>query len=112
MCNQACLDFGKSLLLDSEMRGKRVLEVGSFDVNGSLRSYVQAHAPASYHGTDIRMGPGVDEVCDAIGLISRFGKDSFDLVLSTEMLEHARDWRATIRNIKQVTRPGGTILIT
>lgn len=28
------------------------------------------------------------------------------------MLEHVRDWRAAITNLKTVTRPGGTLLFT
>lgn len=68
----------------------RVLECGSLDVNGSVRALFDR---TSYHGIDIRAGAGVDEVADANDL--PFDDDSFDVVVSTEMLEHdRRPWRS------------------
>jgi len=63
-------------------------------------------------GVDMTMGPGVDIICDAVDLIERFENNSFDIVVSAEMLEHAEDWKAAIHNIKTVCKPGGTILLT
>lgn len=45
-------------------------------------------------------------------MIGRFGKERFDIVISTELLEHVRDWRKAISNIKNVCKGGGLILIT
>jgi SAM-dependent methyltransferase len=39
-------------------------------------------------------------------------KNSFDLVITTEMLEHVQDWKAVIANMKGVLKPGGVIFIT
>ena len=89
-----------------------MLEVGSRDVNGSLRPYLESFQPASYMGVDIFPGPGVDEVCNATHLLDCFGRDAFDVVLSTEMLEHAREWSQVIDNLKLVLRPGGILLLT
>lgn len=58
------------------------------------------------------MGPGVDEVCDAEDLLTRFGASSFDLVVCTEMLEHVLDWRTVVRNLKGVLAEGGVVLLT
>jgi SAM-dependent methyltransferase len=102
-----------ALSLDREaVRGKSVLEVGSLDHNGSVRPLLQSYGPARYIGADIIPGKGVDVVCDASALAARFGPESFDIVVCTEMLEHARDWRAAVNNIKSVCRAGGRIVIT
>jgi SAM-dependent methyltransferase len=89
-----------------------VLEVGAMDVNGSARSLVTRLAPASYFGVDAQAGPGVDEVCAAEELTARYGCARFDVVLTTEMLEHVFDWRAVLHNLKAVLKPGGLLVIT
>jgi SAM-dependent methyltransferase len=112
MCHQACIEFGVAQLRAAEIRGKTVLEVGARDVNGSLRGHVESLGPASYVGVDIEVGPGVDELCRGEQLIERYGEESFDVVLSSEMLEHVRDWRAVVSNLKRVVKPTGILLFT
>jgi SAM-dependent methyltransferase len=112
MCHASCIVFGAIHLDKEEVKGKRILEVGSHDINGSLRPIMESRGAAEYVGVDTVEGRGVDVICDAKDLVERFGKGSFDIVISTEMLEHVRDWRGTISNIKNVCKPGGTILIT
>lgn len=104
--------FVQDHLLSSDVAGKRVLEVGSLDVNGSVRGIATAFEPAEYIGVDMRSGPKVDRVCDATELVVTFGAERFDVVLSTEMLEHAEDWRSAVSNMKRVLTPGGLLLIT
>jgi SAM-dependent methyltransferase len=112
VCHKSCIIFGARSLTTEEVKGKTVLEVGSRDVNGSLRSIISAWAPQRYVGVDIVKGPGVDVVCGAEGVAEEFGQESFDLVISTEMVEHVRNWRDAISNIKRVCKQGGTILLT
>ena len=112
MCTKACLEFVRANLQPDEVIGRAVLEVGSLDVNGSVRSIVNAYQPASYVGVDLREGPGVDAVCDATELVSRFGVNSFDLLISTEMLEHVRDWRVVVSQMKRVLKTYGVLLVT
>lgn len=112
MCNSCCIDFGKRYLKQSEISAKKVLEAGAVNVNGSLREFIQGYSPARYVGIDIVPGKGVDEICDVYDILTRFGPGSFDLVISTEMLEHVQDWRLAISNMKNVLSPGGAILIT
>ncbi len=112
MCNINCILFGARYLTKEEIEGKRVIEVGSYDVNGGLRSYVESLKPSEYIGVDIKEGPGVDVVCRAEDLTKRFGDESFDVVISTELLEHIKDWRKVISNLKNISKKGGIILIT
>jgi SAM-dependent methyltransferase len=93
--------------------GKAVVEVGSYDVNGSIKSLIVKNwKPSSYSGIDARPGPCVDFVCDASGLVDLFGTELVDVVVSTEMLEHAEDWRTAIDQMKKVLRPHGMIYLT
>lgn len=54
----------------------------------------------------------MDIVCRAEDVLTKFGKDSFDVVISTEMVEHVRDWKTVISNIKNLCRPEGVVLVT
>lgn len=94
--------FSKYVTLDM-VTGKKVLEVGSLDVNGSVRGFVSGLKPKDYIGIDFIDGQGVDEVLDAEKLVERFGKNSFGCVISTEMLEHAEHWRKCVNEMKDVT---------
>lgn len=112
MCTVNCVLFGAVHLQRDEIRGKSVLEIGSCDVNGSLRRILESYGPAEYVGVDIQEGPGVDVICDAADVLDRFGPERFDVVVSTEMIEHARDWRKVVSGMKNVCRKNGVILVT
>jgi SAM-dependent methyltransferase len=104
--------FVQSHLTRAEVEGKSVVEVGSLNVNGTVRDYVMSLGPAEYVGIDIRAGDGVDEVCDVADLVRRFGRERFDVVISTETLEHVEDWKSGITNMKNVCVTGGILLLT
>lgn len=104
--------FEAGILSRDEVAGRRVLEVGSCDVNGSVRPIIEAHHPASYLGVDGGPGPRVDQVIDCGDLAATFGEASFDVVVTTEMLEHVRDWRRCIANLTAVVTEGGLLVIT
>jgi SAM-dependent methyltransferase len=111
MCTPECFKWTARNISAEEVAGRRVLEIGAYDVNGSLRYVVEMLKPAEYIGTDILPGPGVDVVCPADELVSRFGKASFDVVISANVLEHIRDWRSAVTTMKQVLKPGGILLV-
>jgi len=107
--------FTLSALTRADVAGKDVLEAGARDENGSVRTGdgpdlpgLETFGPASYVSTDMRPGPGVDLVCLAQDLPPR----SADLVVCTEMLEHAEDWRGAMLGMCRALRPGGLLLLT
>lgn len=112
MCNISGILFGVSNLSREEVKGKKILEIGSYDLNGSLRPFIESLEPAEYVGIDILEGSGVDIMCNAEDLLDKFGKERFDIVVSTELLEHVLNWRKVISNIKNVCKSSGVILIT
>jgi SAM-dependent methyltransferase len=85
----------------------KVFEVGSHDINGSVRALFKN---CSYVGIDVGPGPGVDLVCQ--GQDYRGADDSFDTVISCECMEHNPAWRETFQNMVRVCRPGGLALMT
>jgi len=112
MCNATGIEFAARSLTPEIVAGRDVLEVGALDVNGSVRPHVESLGPARYLGVDITTGPRVDAIMDAGDLVSKLGAGSFDVVLTTEMVEHVRDWRRVFHNLKGVVRPGGYLLVT
>jgi len=106
MCNVNCVLFGAINLSKEEIQGKRVIEVGSLDVNGSLSPLLKSYNPKEYIGIDIVKGPNVDKICKVEDLVEEFGEDTFDVVISTELLEHVKDWKRAVSNIKRVCKQG------
>lgn len=79
--------------------GVDVLEVGSLDINGTVRDFFHA---AKYVGVDVAPGRGVDVV--ALGEDVDFPDNSFDVAVSAECFEHNPEWVATFRNMWRMTR--------
>ena len=65
--------------------GATILDVGSMDVNGTLRPY--APIGSTYLGIDIAAGPAVDVVVEHAAAFP-FAAAAFDLVVSSSCLEH------------------------
>jgi len=111
--NTTIYDFFITKADKKEFWDKRVLEVGSRDVNGSLRPFIELYLhPKLYIGVDIENGKGVDRIIPAEELTKNFGIGSFDVVLSSEMLEHVIDWRKVINEMKSVLKESGYIYLT
>lgn len=89
------------------LAGGRTLELGSADVNGSVRplftgEYIGIDHDGEAKGVDLRMDAGALTFPDA----------SFDTVVSTSMLEHDPAFWDTLREVGRVLRPGGHLIIT
>src|SRR5688572_11224246 len=65
---------------------KKVLEAGSLDINGSIRHFF---SNCWYTGVDVGPGKGVDIVSPIHEIRA---PNEFDVVCSTEMLEHDTYW--------------------
>lgn len=111
MCTINGIVFGVKNLSKEEIKGKRVIEVGSYNVNGGIRDILESWEPKEYIGVDIEAGPGVDVVCNGENLVEKFGKDSFDVVISTELVEHVENWKKVFSNIKNICKPNGAIYV-
>lgn len=105
------MEFVQRVLTAERVRGVDVLEVGSYDVNGSVRPYLEFLRPRRYLGVDAEPGPSVDRVVDCEKLsVEIAGK--WDVVVSTEMLEHVRDWQTCMEQLVEMVKPGGLLVIT
>lgn len=84
-----------------------VLEVGSWNVNGTVRDFFIQ--PVNYIGLDIAPGKDVDVVCDA----SKYDTNlRFDVTISCECFEHNPEWVKTFGNMIRLTKSGGLIVMT
>lgn len=86
--------------------GVNVLDCGSIDINGNNRYLFSG---GIYTGIDIVSGRNVDFVSPAH--LYRPGIQ-FDVVISTEMLEHDEHYVNSLANMMDLTRSGGLLLIT
>lgn len=91
----------------ASFNGTRVLEVGSLDINGSVR---ELFVNCDYTGVDLQLGPGVDLARQ--GQLVDFPTGHFGTTISAECLEHNPFWRETVANMLRMTRPGGLVLIS
>ena len=88
--------------------GTMVLDIGALDINGN--NQVLFDTETLYLGLDIAVGRNVDIICPGheLGLPDA----TFDIVVSTECLEHDRYWVDTLKNAIRLLRPGGMLLMT
>lgn len=92
----------------------RVIEVGSRDVNGTVRDVLTeaGYEWAFWLGIDCMDGPGVDIVSPAEVALGVVDSGSFDLAVTTEVLEHAQQWRMILAALVRVVKPGGHLIVT
>lgn len=84
-----------------------ILDVGGRDVNGSVRGLF--HPESTWTTLDVNEGPEVDIVADATTWTP--GR-TWDVVISTETLEHVHGWWAAVVMMGNATAPGGAVIIT
>ena len=84
---------------------KRVLDCGSLDINGNNRHLFTG---GSYIGIDIAKGPNVD----IVSRIHEIKGGPFDVVISTECLEHDAFAAMSIRHMIDLLADSGILIIT
>jgi len=100
------------LAADRIKAGDKVLDVGSYDVNGTYKSIFEKRG-LLYTGTDREKGPNVDIVMDACQLIGPDGKevrDEYDMVVSGQMLEHMEFPLLATIAMKRAVKPAGYVI--
>ena len=95
-----------SLLWQEHMSS--ILEIGSLDVNGSLKDF--RPSGSNWVGVDIENGSGVDLVIEDPHSLP-FPARTFDLVLATSVFEHDPMFWLTFIEMVRVTKEGGYIYI-
>lgn len=88
--------------------GGRVVEIGSYNINGTARD-VFVSVASTYVGVDHRPGPGVD----VVSLAHDFTPvRPFDVALCCQVLEHDPYWPATLVHLCWLVRAGGIVAVT
>jgi len=85
----------------------KVAEIGSLDINGSVR---QCFSAKDYTGFDIAEGKGVDVVQN--GELISSPTAFYDTVISSECFEHNPFWVETFANMLRMTKHGGLIILS
>lgn len=88
----------------------RILDVGSYDVNGSYRDIFSSMY--DYIGLDMCADPNVDIVPKDIYDWNEIKDNEFDLVISGQAFEHIEFPWLTIKEIARVMKPSGFCIIT
>lgn len=88
------------------LEGKKVLDVGSYDVNGTLKPIFEK---GIYVGLDMELGPNVDVVSDAHNI--PFENEHFDVVTSSSCFEHDDMFWVTFLEMCRVVKPGGYLYV-
>ena len=98
---------GLKVAIPRFFKGRRVLEMGSLNVNGSMRPLFKN---CDYTGVDVIAGPDVD----IVGTFHEvdFGKELFDVVCSVNSLEHDMYLDKTLPRMYELLKPGGLMFIS
>ena len=88
-----------------------IMDLGSYNVNGSYKQLFTAIGHIGYVGVDVVPGPNVDVALENPYYWKEFEQSTFDFVISGNAFEHIRFPWLTMQEIKRVLRPGGIACI-
>jgi SAM-dependent methyltransferase len=92
---------------ESHFKGRKVLECGSRHENGTIRVLFE---DCDYTGVDFRDGENVDRVSLIHNL--DYEDSSFDVVVSSSMLEHDPYWSKSLTNMARMLKPSGCLFLS
>ena len=98
--------FVKSILVDYFLN-KKVLDVGSGDINGNNRFLFEN---CNYEGNDVIQAPNVTIVSKTKDL--QFEDNRFDTIISTECFEHDPEYKESFLKIYKMLKPGALFCFT
>jgi len=97
------------VLFPDHFSGKiNVLEIGSQDINGTVRDFFQKGA--NYLGLDLGMAKGVDWTIP--GELVELPDQWASICISTECFEHAATWEQILMNMIRITRTNGLLILS
>ena len=94
----------------TESGKEKILDVGSYDVNGNYRSIFESKGKI-YTGLDMTSGPNVDIVPKHAYAWDEIEDNTYDIVISGQALEHIEFFWITMAEIVRVTKKDGLICI-
>lgn len=106
--HQSVMNYVQSMVNMYDLKERSTLEVGSRNVNGSVREFFN---PDLYVGIDIEEGIGVDQTINVHHLPS-YVDMTFGCVVCTEMLEHDSNPWKTFQAIHRVLVLNGVLILT
>ena len=86
----------------------KIVDIGSLDVNGSLREVAPKNI--NYHGLDFTDGKGVDNVLDDPYKLP-LPNNCADIVVSSSCFEHSEFFWLTFLEISRILKPSGFIYL-
>jgi len=88
----------------------KILDVGSFDVNGTYKKFFPAEK-YDYVGLDMEPGPNVNLVIENPYNWDTIESDSFDVVISGQTFEHTEFFWITLTEMTRVLKKDGLLCI-
>ena len=109
MAHQEQIDYIDSLKnkFQDFFKNKKVLEVGSFNINGTARTFFD---DCDYTGLDLEEGTDVDIVCEAQEYDAP--DESYEVVFSANCFEHNPYWKETFLNMIRLCKSEGLVFFT
>lgn len=89
----------------------KVLDIGSFDMNGTYKELFNNWGNVEYTGCDMSAGPNVDIVLKDVYNWKDIEDNTFDLIISGQVFEHVEYPWLTMKEIERALKPSGFCIV-